>query len=120
MQMAPQFFFIRGVIEIPVTGRDEPFGWTVWVSVSGDNFARAVDAWYRPGRESEPPYFGWLSNEISVYPDPTINLKAYLRTRPVGQRPWIELEPTGHPLAVEQRNGIDEARVREIAARAMH
>jgi hypothetical protein len=33
----------------------------------------------------------------------------------VGTRPHIELEPTDHPLAVEQRRGITVARVIEIA-----
>jgi hypothetical protein len=31
-------------------------------------------------------------------------------------RPYIELEPTDHPLAVEQRNGISVDRVAEIYA----
>jgi hypothetical protein len=33
---------------------------------------------------------------------------------------WFELEPTEHPLAVEQRTGITMERVREIAERLVH
>jgi hypothetical protein len=36
-----------------------------------------------------------------------------------GRRPAIELEPTDHPLAIEQREGISIARVEEIAAQLM-
>jgi len=38
----------------------------------------------------------------------------------VGIRTTVELEPTDHPLAVEQRTGITTARVREIAERLLH
>jgi hypothetical protein len=34
-------------------------------------------------------------------------------------RPRIELEPTDHPLAVEQREGISFARVEEIFSAVM-
>ncbi|MFE6856425.1 DUF2199 domain-containing protein, partial [Streptomyces sp. NPDC057674] len=65
-------------------------------------------------------YFGWLSTELSLYSPSTINLKTHVHTRPVGHRPRIELEPTDHPLAVEQRTGITLARVREIAETVLH
>jgi hypothetical protein len=43
-----------------------------------------------------------------------------VHTREVGQRPRIELEPTDHPLAVEQRQGITRERVQEIAEIVLH
>jgi hypothetical protein len=113
-------FFIRGLIPLPVVDTGETFVWNVWTSLSQDNFARTVELWEDPGRESQPPYFGWLSNEIPVYAAPTLNLKTNLHTRPVGQRPLIELEPTDHPLALEQRDGITRARVQEIAEMFLH
>lgn len=115
-----QGFFVRGLIEVPVIDHDEPFVWTVWVSLSKDNFFRAVKLWDQPERENEPSYFGWLSNQIPTYPTSTLNLKTNLHTRPLGERPSIELEPTNHPLAVEQRNGITAARVHEIAETLLH
>jgi hypothetical protein len=47
-------------------------------------------------------------------------LKTNIHTNPVGVRPFVELEPTDHPLAVEQRNGITLARVQEIAEIILH
>ncbi|KIL78948.1 hypothetical protein SD77_3749 [Bacillus badius] len=58
--------------------------------------------------------FGWLSTVLSCYPE-TINLKTRVHTRPVGFSPSIELEPTEHPLAVEQREGITVERIKQIA-----
>ena len=116
-----QHFYILGNLEIPVTDslNGEPFSWDVWVSLSAQNFARTTELWEQPGRESEPPYFGWLSIRLPGYPD-TLNLKTMVHTREVGQRPYIELEPTDHPLAVEQRTGITMARVQEIAELVLH
>ncbi|MFJ5881692.1 DUF2199 domain-containing protein [Kitasatospora cineracea] len=115
-----QHFFVRGLIEIPVIGSEDVFSWGVWVSLSRDNFARALEVWNMEGRETEKPYFGWLSTELALYSSSTINLKTNAHTQPVGKRPLIELEPTDHPLAVEQRTGITRDRVREIAMTVLH
>jgi hypothetical protein len=49
-----------------------------------------------------------------------VNLKARIHLRDDGVRPYIELEPTDHPLAIEQRLGISVERVAEIYAQIMH
>ncbi|MFF3359745.1 DUF2199 domain-containing protein [Streptomyces sp. NPDC002917] len=115
-----QHFFISGLIEIPVIGSEDVFSWGVWVSLSRENFARALEVWNTEGREAEKPYFGWLSTELALYSEGTANLKTNAHTRPVGRRPFIELEPTDHPLAVEQRTGMTQDRVREIAMAMLH
>ncbi|MGV9625899.1 DUF2199 domain-containing protein [Streptomyces sp. NPDC003487] len=115
-----EHYFVKGLIEIPVIGSDEVFSWGVWVSLSRENFSRTANLWNRPGREGERPYFGWLTTDLPVYSSTTLNLKTNVHTRPVGERPYVELEPTDHPLAVEQRTGITPARVREIAAAVLH
>lgn len=115
-----EHYFVRGSIEIPVIDSDIPFGWGAWVSLSGPNFKKTIDLINAAGRENEPPYFGWLSTELPVYPAATLNLKTNLHTRPIGLRPTIELEPTDHPLAIEQRTGITLDRVREIAEQILH
>ena len=114
-----EHFFVRGLIQIPVIDGPNDFRWGVWVSLSPTNYQRMMDLWYQAGRESEPPYFGWLQTQLPLYP-PTLNLKAMVHTRPVGMRPLVELEPTDHPLAVEQRQGITMTRVQEIAEQLLH
>ena len=85
------------------------------VSLSAASLERATELWETDGRESEPPSFGWLSSELApLYPS-TLHLKTNVHTRPVGERPAVELEATDHPLAVEQREGITITRVIEIA-----
>jgi hypothetical protein len=114
-----KYYFIRGVLEIPVQGSEDRFEWGVWVSLSETNFKRASELWNTVGREKEPPYFGWLSSALPLYPD-TLNLKTIVHTRPVGLRPRIQLESTNHPLAIEQRTGITLERVKEIASKLLH
>jgi len=49
-----------------------------------------------------------------------MSLKTHVHMKEPKLRPWVELEPTDHPLAVEQRDGITWDRVREIAAIMLH
>ena len=112
-------YFVRGCIELPVAGQTDPFIWGVWVSLSRDNFSREQSLRNDPTRMKEAPYFGWLSSRIQVYPD-TLLLKTRVHSRKVGMAPFIELEPTDHPLAVEQRRGISVNRVREIRELMLH
>ena len=112
-------YFIRGCLEIPVLDGLGPFTWIVWTSLSKKNFARAREIWDTAGRENEPPYFGWLSNTLPLYPQ-TLNLQTDVYTRPVGQRPLIKLHPASHPLVTEQQQGITMKRVQEIAEFLLH
>ncbi|MEU3481942.1 DUF2199 domain-containing protein [Streptomyces sp. NPDC033753] len=86
------------------------------VSLSRESCSRAADLWDRPGREEEKPQFGRLTTDLPVCSPTTLNLKTNVHTRPIGERPYVELEPTDHPLTVEQRTGIIQDRVRAIAA----
>lgn len=112
-------FFIRGCIEIPVEGTGEPFVWGAWVSLSRQNFDEYISHGDDPDRELLGPYFGWLSASFLVYPEAE-NLKTRVHPREAGVRPFIELEPTDHPLAVEQRKGMAAERVGQIFAAYIH
>ncbi len=114
-----KFFFVRGCIEIPVHGEDEPFSWGAWVSLSEANFHQWIACFGSKKRSHIGPFFGWLNAYFSVYPD-TTGLKTQVYLRDDGIRPYIELELTDHPLAVEQHNGISVARVAEIYAHMVH
>jgi hypothetical protein len=110
-----QQFYVLGCLEIPVRGETEPFSWGVWVSLSKNSFDQFTACFDTPKRSHVGPFFGWLSAELPLYPS-TENLKTRAHLRDNGIRPFIELEPTDHPLAVEQRAGIFVERVAEIFA----
>lgn len=114
-----KWFFVRGCIDIPVHGEDEQFSWGVWVSLSEASFNLWAATFHAARRAHVGPFFGWLNVWLKPYPD-TANLKTRVHLRDNGIRPYIELEPTDHPLAVEQRQGISQARLAEIYAQMVH
>lgn len=105
-------YFVRGVIFIPVIGQTRPFGLGAWVSQSERNYDRYAD-----GEDMEPTY-GWLVNRFPHYAKDTFLLQASLIfSNADGVRPTIVLEPSDHPLVIEQRTGITLARAWQIVHR---
>jgi hypothetical protein len=116
-----RWFFARGCLEVPVVGHREPLSWGAWVSLSRESFERYADLHDDPRREPGARFVGWLCSAIPGYPDPGDEpLRVALHVRPWPTLPYLELEPTDYPLAVEQREGITPERVRAIAERVMH
>ncbi len=103
--IAGRFYFIRGCIDIPIIGTDEVFTLGAWGSLKEENFFIWQDAYALPQRAHIGPFFSWLCSEISLYPS-TISLKTHVHLRDNGIRPYIEIEPSDHPMAQDQRNGI--------------
>jgi hypothetical protein len=95
-------FHIRGSIELPIIGQTERFTWGAWTSLSAASMQTISKAWDRPDRSGH--FLGWLCTCLPLYPE-TLGLKVrvHLRAPPIAS--FIELEPTDHPLAVEQRQG---------------
>jgi hypothetical protein len=112
-------YFVRGVIEISVHGESEPFTWDVWVSLSKASYEQWLEIFPAEMRSHVGPFFGWLNASLRPYPD-TINLKTRVHLRNGGVRPFIELEPTDHPLAIELREGISAQRLAELYVLMTH
>jgi hypothetical protein len=111
-----QHFFVRAVLELPITGGGEQrFGVGVWSTLSRESFIRYIETFDSGEQDGLGPWFGWFSNRLKGYPD-TLNLKC--RVHPVSgrQRPRVELEATPHPLALEQKSGISFDRLLELYA----
>jgi hypothetical protein len=112
-------FFIRGIIQIPVRNSSQTLDFSVWSSLGEQSFRHMCDRWECCDREYDPPYFGWLCSPINVYPN-TVHLKLSVQPRRPGLAPLFTVEPTAHPLAIDQREGITPARLNEIAHRLLH
>jgi hypothetical protein len=107
-------FFIRGMIEIPLLGYSEMFSWGAWVSLSSESMEVIGRTWEDSERDKHGPFFGWLSTALPLYPE-TVGLKTMAHLRKPPNVPIIVLEPTDHPLAIEQRDGMTLERAIEIA-----
>lgn len=112
-------FFVRACLDLPIRGTERQFTWGVWVSLSEKSFAEMSAHWTDPRRVETGPYFGWLCTNIPVYPD-TMLLKTMVHQNAVGLRPLVELEPTDHPLAIHQREGIEEGELQRMVAELLH
>ena len=114
-------YFVRGILPIPVHETGEVFNYGIWSSLSERSYQRTLERWDDEDREAEPPYFGYLSNNLPGYPD-TLNLHLAVITRSVELRPSFVLLPRGegHPLIDEQWQGITRERVQELAELNMH
>ena len=105
-----EHFFIRCVLEIPFSDRNDALNFGVWSTLSEANFKLHLDAWDQPDRSYLGPMFGWFSNQLPGYPE-TVGLACQVQPQNDGLRPLITLEPADHPLAKQQASGIrfDEA-----------
>lgn len=112
-------YFVRCCIDIPVEGEAQPFIWGVWVSLSKASFMEWGSSFELKQRAHVGPFFGWLNTDLMLYPS-TVNLKTRVHLRDGFARPSIELEQDGHPLAIEQRDGISRARLAEILTFMRH
>lgn len=111
--------FVRAVLELPIVDSDDRFAYGVWVSLSSANFERFVEVGGTDVGAGDGPWSGWLSVRIPGYPD-TFLLRTRVHLQPPPKRPTVELEPTDHPLAMEQRLGVRLARVFEIIEHTLH
>ncbi|MBL8934754.1 MAG: DUF2199 domain-containing protein [Archangium sp.] len=111
--------FIRSCLEIPIIGGPGPLVYGVWVTLSQQSYAEYVHHLSEPRRFLDGPYFGWFASALPQWPD-TVQLKVRVHVRPPPRRPVIELEPTDHPLAGAQREGISLARFQELALAHLH
>lgn len=114
-----KWFFVKGLIEIPVIGEEELFSWGVWVSLSENSYSQWREVFDIDRRSHVGPFFGWLNSVLSPYPS-TLNMKTQVHLRDLGIRPYVELDTSDHPLAAEQRQGITVDRVAELYALAVH
>jgi hypothetical protein len=112
-------FFVLGCLDLPVHGESELFSWGVWVSLSRSSYEQWKWCYEADKRSHIGPFFGWLNASLKPYPD-TMNLKTRVHLRDGKLRPFIELEPTDHPLALEQRDGISVERVAELYTQIVH
>jgi hypothetical protein len=108
-------FFIRGVLHIPFQDAEKLFSWGVWAEVDFSVFERYV-ALYEVDGSNEPPHPGTLAHELPAYPA-SLSLPLQIQFQRRIDRPTFTLaqEAPGR-LPLDQRNGIEQARYRQILA----
>lgn len=111
--------FLRVVLEIPIRGQEQPFGWGIWVKVSADDFARYTSEHSSHDPSGPEPFIGHVATLVAGYPC-TLGIPVTVRPSGAGLRPRVDVTDPAHALAVEQREGIYPERVLEHLSRFIH
>jgi hypothetical protein len=106
-------FFVRGVLDIPVQGLEDPFSVGAWSTLSRANFEIYVDGFDGAAAEADHAWTGWFSSSLEPFP-PSINEPCRVEPRAGGLRPLLRLHSADHPLALAERDGISVDRLLEI------
>jgi hypothetical protein len=101
-----EHYFIRCILRLPLIGAPgQYFSYGVWSTLSKKNFVTYSETFDVGEQGSLGPWFGWFSNRLRGYPE-TFNLKCQVHPQNGRNRPWLELEPSDHPLTKESSEGI--------------
>jgi hypothetical protein len=107
-------FLVRCVMEFPVHGLEQPWGFGCWSTLSRENFDKYIDGFDDGIYADDGPWFGWLCNQLKpifVEPDP---IGLAVCPRPNRQRPALLVRDEGHPLAIAQNEGLAPGDLIEI------
>ena len=111
-------FFIRGLLPIPVRGRGVPYRIGLWAEVDEPTFGCIYALWEDPSQVDEPLLPAILANDVPLVPS-TIGIEVDIRLTGPTTRPDFYMRDTPHPLALEQRQGVDSHRALEYGNRTI-
>jgi hypothetical protein len=112
--------FLRVLLSIPIRGEARDVAWGVWVEVSPADWERAYDLWDDPKQGKEPPFPAKLANTLRCY-EGTVGLPGQVQLTSPKAAPVFTLDPDAdHPLARDQREGVQIDRVIEWVSAHHH
>lgn len=113
-----QRFYIRGLLRVPVQDHTETLDFAPWVEVGREDFARYAVAYMDGANGAVRSARGQIANGFAASATLSIGLAVTLElSGSASQRPLLTLVEPHHPLALDQRRGIELKRAIEIAAR---
>jgi hypothetical protein len=117
--MEGRHYFIRCVMEAPVHGFSQRFGWGVWCKVDWKSYKLCWDRFEDSDNDGIAPLKGTLANNLRHYPD-TLGRSCTIQLQNDRMRPLAMLDNAEHPLAIHQIEGMSLqeaiAQAREIGA----
>ena len=114
-----EHFFVRCVIDIPVHGLAEKFGFGIWSTLSRTNFDLYIERFDDGDYAGLGPWTGWFSSTLATFPE-TLKQPCWVHPQLDRQRPVVTLDDADHPLSIAQDQGISPERVLEIYAAYGH
>jgi len=99
-------YFVRGVIPLPVIGREVGYQIGAWAEVQMADFDRIRELWDDQTQSEEPPMTGRLANRISLHEAPTLDLNVTVHLTGPKTRPHLMAAERDHTLFKEQAEGV--------------
>ena len=112
-------FFVRCVLEFPIKGFDERFGFGVWSTLSKTNFEKYINEFDSGNFDDETFWSSWFSNSLNGIEN-TIKQKCWVHPLKGRQRPLIYFMDKEHPVTIAQENGIEPKWLLDIIAANGH
>lgn len=106
-------FFLRAVMQLPIAGYDDRFGFGVWAEIGAADFRIYFQNFDNARNSHLGPFDGSLANAVPGFPE-TSGLGCLLHLQDGGRRPAIEMHVSPHPLSIAQVNGLEIERAIEI------
>ena len=110
--------FLRGLIPLPVPGREKKYNLGVWAEVDAETFGAIYKLWTDPLQADSGPYSGKLANAVPYFPN-TVGLDLIIRLTGPTTRPEYYLQDKAHGLYLEQKIGISTHRILEYGDRTL-
>lgn len=98
-------FYVRGLLPLPVVGRETPYNLGIWLEVSKKSFDRILELWEDVDQANEPPIDGRLANAVP-FQLPTVGLAGLLHLTGPSTRPNFLVTDSLHAMYTEQVHGI--------------
>jgi len=112
-------FFVRCILELPITKPAYDFGFGVWSTLSKVNFEKYLVGFDDGNFDEETSWTGWFSTEIKGIGN-TIRQECWVLPQKGRQRPLIRFMDKKHPVSLAQRRGLKAERLLEIYAANGH
>jgi hypothetical protein len=106
-------FFLRTVMQMPIAGYDDRFGFGVWAEIDAADFRTYFHHFDSPRNSHLGPFDGSIANALPGFPE-TSGLPCRIHLKDGGRRPILEMVASAHALAVAQANGLELERAIEI------
>ena len=114
-----EHFFVRCVLDIPIHGLADKFGFGCWGTTKRENFDKYLESFDGGPLPEGAPYWSWLCNRVKPF-DVTEPLGCLMHPRLERQRPLLAVDEPDHLLAIAQNEGILSNELLQIYAANGH
>jgi hypothetical protein len=106
-------FFLRAVMQLPIAGYHDRFGFGVWAEIGASDFRIYFQNFDSAKNSQFGPFEGEIANALPGFPE-TSGLSCRIHLQDGGRRPVVEIRTPRHALATAQANGLSIERAIEI------